>query len=337
MKIYFDLNHPVHYHTLKKLIARLGSNGHFCFVSLRNKDVLIELVKQEGMIMNYRIKGKGSVSKTGRIIQMLFWNLKNMLWALKYKPDLLVGFASPYMSLASLILRKPLILIDDTEIDTTLQKVYLPFVSKLITPACFTKDLGKNQVRLNFLKELSYLSSGSKLQTHKQLNILVRFTSAKALHDSSFDKLTEKNKKEIVEKLSRLGNVYISSEDSLSESLSNHELKIPPHKMHDFMQNQMDVFVGESATMAAEAAVLGKISIYIDNQTRGYIGYLESEYALVKHYTKLDSSKIIKYIREQLQEEKLTERIQQANLICDQHIDLTDYLYSFLLKNKKGK
>jgi predicted glycosyltransferase len=337
MKIFFDLNHPVHYHTLKKLIARLQTNGHFCFVSLRDKDVLLELVKKEGIIKDWKVKGKGSQTKTGRIFQLFFWNFINLLWTLKFKPDLFIGFASPYMSLASFVMRKPLILLDDTEIDALLQKVYLPFVSKLITPSCFNKDLGKKQVRENFLKELSYLIPVKKQHPNYQHNILVRFTSVKALHDSKCDKLSDKSKKELVEKLSKFGNVYISSEDCLSKSLSTYELKVPHHEIHDFMQNQMDVFIGESATMAAEAAVLGKVSVYIDMQTRGYINYLEHAYGLVKRFSSLHIPCLLKYVKNEIDDNKLLRRQQKALNLKENHIDLTDYLYDEITNGKQIK
>lgn len=42
--------------------------------------------------------------------------------------------------------------------------------------------------------------------------------------------------------------------------------------------------VGESATVAAESAVLGVPSVYIDYSFLGYVDELEKKYGLIQHY-----------------------------------------------------
>jgi uncharacterized protein len=334
MRLFFDINHPVHYHTYKKLIARFLENGHSCFTALRKKDVLIDLVHSDSLISNFIIKGRGSNTKFGRVFTYIKWNLMNLFWAVKYKPKLLIGFGSPYLSFAGFFLCIPVIIIDDTEIDHLLQKTYLPFSRKVITPLCFTKNFGNKQKKLPFLKELTYLSvSINKLvskQDTEQPVILLRFTSGRALHDSNRRILTDMEKIHLVEMLNQFGKTYISFEGILPYDLHKFRLIIKPHKMHSFIKESMDIFVGDSATMAAEAAVLGKLSIYIDNQTRGYIDYLENEYKLVKHFKQLNINEIKNYISSEFKYKFLKVRFNMALKLKNDHIDLTEFLWKYL-------
>ncbi len=61
-------------------------------------------------------------------------------------------------------------------------------------------------------------------------------------------------------------------------------MSIPPHRIHHLMAFA-DLYVGESATMAAESAILGTHAVFVSSSRRGYTDELENEYELVYHYS----------------------------------------------------
>jgi len=49
-----------------------------------------------------------------------------------------------------------------------------------------------------------------------------------------------------------------------------------------------DLYVGESATMATESAVLGTPAVFVSSSRRGYTDELEAEYGLVSNFSEDD-------------------------------------------------
>jgi len=87
-----------------------------------------------------------------------------------------------------------------------------------------------------------------------------------------------------VKKLSEHGRVYLSSEAALPVELEPYRLRIPASDIHHIIAHAR-LLVGESATMASEAAVLGVPAVYISPLGRGYTDDEEARYALVKNFT----------------------------------------------------
>ena len=73
--------------------------------------------------------------------------------------------------------------------------------------------------------------------------------------------------------------VVISSEVSLPQNLM-FKINIDPNDIHSLIY--FHLFVGEGASMAAESAVLGAISIYTNELRLCYIDTLEKDYSLIK-------------------------------------------------------
>ena len=64
---------------------------------------------------------------------------------------------SVYSAHVSFLLRKPHILLCDTEHAKWLHRLSFPFATKILTPSFFFKPLGKKQVNYNSCHELAYL------------------------------------------------------------------------------------------------------------------------------------------------------------------------------------
>ena len=110
---------------------------------------------------------------------------------------------------------------------------------------------------------------------------LVRFVSWQAIHDIGKKGLSDEQKIQIVEILSKYTKVFISSEIELPRELRKFQLDINPHYMHDVIANASLMF-SESPTMATEAAVLGIPSVYVSPSKRGYVDDLANTYHLME-------------------------------------------------------
>jgi hypothetical protein len=94
-----------------------------------------------------------------------------------------------------------------------------------------------------------------------------------ASHDKGETGLTLDTKRTIIERLQAKGRVFITSEGTLHPEWERLRVSIPPHQIHDVLAFAA-LFVGDSQTMAAEAAVLGTPNLRASTFV-GRISYLE--------------------------------------------------------------
>lgn len=235
-------------------------------------------------------KGKGSATLWGKGIG-LFREIFFLLRKIRiYQPELILSFASPYASIAGKLSGKRVITFDDTEADPLLHLFFPPFSDWIITPACYGKSFGNKHLRFKGYKESAYIQPpiDSETTTNPMSNpatkmILVRFVSHKTTHDLGQQGMTEQDKIRLITTLSAEARVFISSEEALPEALKSYQLHIPPENIHRFMA-AAGLFIGESTTMAAEAALSGVPAIVVTNTYRGYIQDLQDTYNLVHRY-----------------------------------------------------
>ena len=228
----------------------------------------------------------------------------------------------------------------DTENANLHHKMSVPFATEVHTPACFEKDLGVKHFRFNGFMELSYLHPNHfepdpsvlteiELDASKPLTV-IRFVSWGAVHDIGHTGIQIEDKINLVKRLSEVSNVCITSESELPEELKPFALRIDKTKMHSLLY-YADLFVGESATMASESAMLGTPAVYIDNEGRGYTNYLESNYGIVFNFTE-SKEDIIRASNKSTDLLKLRNSfnvIREDILRCS--IDTSDYIYNSVL------
>lgn len=221
--------------------------------------------------------------------------LMNDMWLYKqtktFKPDIFVSPGSPYSAHVSRLLRKPHLSFSDTEIAGLVIKLTFPFTDKIYTSNSFYLDLGPKQERFDGYYELAYLhpkyfTPNKEVLKKYRLNenyIILRLSALSSHHDINATGLnlkTEEDLREYVSQLEKYGRVVIFSETIVWQTIKDHHLKIDPKHLHDIIYFS-SLCIGEGATMASEAAILGVPSIYISNTRRGYLNELEEKYGLV--------------------------------------------------------
>jgi predicted glycosyltransferase len=293
MKILIDIGHPAHVHLFKNFAWHMKEKGHDILFTTRDKEYEIYLLKTYGF--KYISFGKHYKSKPGKILGLIKFDLKMLRTALSFKPDLLFSHGSIYAAQIGGLLHIPHISLEDTGNMEQIH-LYIPFTKVILTSIAFHKEFAGKQIRYNGYHELAYLhpkifSEDKNIRTLLNLKAnerisLIRFVSWHASHDFRQNGLTDKDKREIIEKLLNYGKVLISSEEELPEEFKKYRFILPPEKMHDILA-VVDLFVGEGATMASECAMLGTPAIYVNSLEAGTIDDHEKN-GLLFHFRNFD-------------------------------------------------
>ena len=299
MKILIGVSHPKQVHMFKNLIYELSKKGHECHVLEVEKEFTSKLLNFFN-IKSYKI-GKNQKNILKKIFQIFVLTSRTMKISVKIKPDIFIGQALPHFAYTSFLLRRPYIIFEDTETSIYLQKIVNPFANTIITPDSFRNNLGDKQVRIRGGYELAYLRPKyfkpvDDIYHYLGINkgekyVIIRFVSWKANHDIGHKGISDENKIKCVKSFFKYAKVFISSEAPLPVELEPFRFSISPELMHNAIYHSSLVY-GESGTMTAEAAYLGKPSIFINDKGLGYTSELEKKFSLVFNYTENEGDQI---------------------------------------------
>lgn len=341
MKILIDIGHPKHVHFFRNMYRLFKEKGHEILITCRDKDVNMDLLEKYNI--PYISRGKGSNSIVGKILYMLVIDVWLLFVALRFRPDIMLGFSSIYPSHVSMFIKAPYYCITDTE-HTMENKLFAPFSKYVITPKCFRGSFGKKHVTFDSYLELAYLHPKyfqPDKTVLKKLNVdegeifsIVRFVSWNASHDIGHTGISMENKIKVVDALLKYGKVFISSEDVLPDDLVINKFPLHPVFLHDVMY-YASLLYGESATMASEAAIMGVPAIFHNNVGCGYTFELEKDYGHVYNYTESeeDQRRGIERANMILSDPKSKElALKAAERIIHDKISTTDYLINFIEK-----
>jgi uncharacterized protein len=330
MRLIIDIGHPGHVHYFRNLYLNLKAHGHDILIVARNKEVSFELLNYFNMPFTSR--GNGKKSFIGKLLYLFYASFLIFRLGKKFKPDIIITFSSPYASLASLFLRCRNIVLDDTEVGRFERRIYKPLADLIITPRAFKENLGSKHFRFDGFMELSYLLPNYFQPDHNILDyldivnnekyIIVRFVSWEASHDKGQKGLSLQQKHEIIDLCRRYAKVYISSEKKLPDSLEEYRLKIYPHQLHDALFFA-SMYIGEGATTASEACILGTPAVYINTISAGTIEE-EERNGLLFNFREFDG--VTNQISKILKEDNKDHYVSLSRTMLREKIDLTAFL-----------
>jgi len=338
MKIIIDILHPAHIHFFKYFIKEMEKKGHKILVTARDKEVALKLLKAYGI--NYIVISRIRKGKLGLLSEFISRNIKFLKICKRFKPDLLMGIMGPTISVIGKLMRIPSLVFYDTEHAKLTNFFSYKLATYVITPSCY-KGKVKNQVRYNGYHELAYLYPKRFRPNKKILKeaglkkgekfFIVRFVSWQASHDIKAKGFSLEEKRKLIELLKKYGKVIITSEKPLPKEFEPYRLSISPEKIHDLLYFA-DMYIGEGATMASEAAVLGTPAIYVSTLKLGYLEE-EEKYGLVYNFSKAD--KAIKKVSELLKNKNLKKEHQKRKKkMLKDKIDVTEWMIDFVKKLK---
>jgi len=317
--------------------------GHSIIVSSREKECTFDLLNYNKI--PYTTRGKGGKGLLGKMLYIPKANLKLFKLAQKFKPDLFLSFASPYAAQVAKLLGKPHITFDDTEHAKFGHIMYIPFTDAILTPECFTKNMGKNQIKFNGFIELCALHPNYftpnpnilktlKLKQNEKF-VILRFVSWQASHDVGHSGISIEVKRKLIKKLQEQYKVFISSENNLPEEFEKYRIAINPEDMHNVLAFA-EMFIGEGATMAAESAMLGTPAIYVNTLNMGYITELADTYSLIIRLNTDD--KILERLEQLIATSNLKQEFQtRRQKMLSEKIDVTAFMVWFVENYPESK
>ena len=297
VRLLFDILHPTHVHIFRNLIAELTARGHEVKITMREKDVARDLLDQYGL--PYEIVSRQR-SGAGLALEFAERGARLFRAAGRFQPDFLVGCMGPSIAsvgrLRRLLTRDRarIVVFYDTEMATLTNSFVYPLADYVCTADCYQAQVNGNHLTYPSYQQLAYTHPRRFTpdpEIVRSLGVdpgsryfLVRFVSYQASHDLGVDSIPLEKKLALVHALSAHGRVIVSSESVVPRELEPFLLKLPARHMHHLLAFAT-LLVGESATMASEAACLGVKAVYISPHGRGYTDDQERRYGLVENFT----------------------------------------------------
>ncbi len=344
MKILIQVTHPAHVHFYKHFIQEAKARDHDIRVIARDKDITIDLL--EGLGIEYT-KYMQPVSTDVLHIRRQLRSTKNTYAiARRFKPDVMTAIGGTAISWVSSVLRTPAVVFTDSEGAPLGNALTMPFANVICTPSGYEDDYGEKHIRYDGYHELAYLHperfepEPERLESHginpKERFFVIRFIAWDAQHDVGQHGFSLDQKRKIVSKLDEHGTVYITSESKLPSEFEEYRLPVPPTDIHDLLY-YADLYLGDSQTMATEAAVLGTPAIrsnsFAGEGDMSNFVELEEEYGLL--YSTPDGEEAIQKVSEWVRDQQLAETWnRRRNRLIDDKIDVTDFMIDVIWGDK---
>lgn len=266
MRYLFFLVHPSKYYVFRHTINQLLENGHHVDTVITSKDVLEELITNEGW--NYK-----NIFPEGRKIKALptyigaALNTLRTIWRMecylrKYKRyDLFI--TDDLLVVNGCFRRIPSILFQDDDVTAVPESALLHFfATHILTPT--VSNMGRyshKALRFEGYKELGSFhpdrfkpdeSVVQRFNPSMEKYSIIRLVSLKSTHDVGKSGLSNDDVLRVLAMLQSIGNVYVSSERALPEQFEKYRIQIIPNDMpHALYHAQL--LIADSQTMCAEA------------------------------------------------------------------------------------
>jgi len=347
MNILVDLYHPAHLHLFRKAMKMLQNDGHKIFWVTRDKDITVQLLEEYHL--PYKILTKAQNGLLKMFWELIIHDFKVWREALRNDVDLMVG-TSVSIAHAGLFCKAKSWVFEEDDANQAKLMTYLsyPFASKIITPDFLAhENHGKKHIVYPSYHELAYLHPNNYTPDPTILEeiglkdgekyFIMRFVSLNASHDFSVKGLSFDQKKNILHKLLEYGKVFITSEGELDKEFEPYRLKVAPHKIHHLL-NYSSLCIGDSQTMAIEAAVLGVPSLRCNTFVGelSLLKELDHKYGLTFGFLPDQAEKLLDKIDVLLKMDDLVERWERKRMrFLEDKIDMTEWLLRYIQSEMK--
>jgi uncharacterized protein len=286
MRLLFDVLHPAHVHFFRHLAETALAEGGDVLFTARQKDVTLELL--QAFDLPHEVLSDIGGGPIGLAREMIVRTLKLTRRVRSFKPDLMMGIMGPVIAPVGRATGVPSWVYYDTETATATNRFVYPLCSRLFLPESYTGKAPSKAERYAGYHELAYLHPNRftvdpTVRQEAGLGpdepfAIVRLVSWEASHDVGDTGFA--NPVRFVQGLKDRIRVVISGERGVPPELREHALTLPPHRIHHLLA-EASLYVGEGATMAAEAAILGTPAVFMHTARLGYMLELEDRYSLL--------------------------------------------------------
>jgi predicted glycosyltransferase len=345
MTVLVYLGHPAHFHLFKETIKNLQAKSHQVVIVIKSKDVLEKLLIDSNLsYINIapKLKKNGKVALYFSLIKRIATLTKIIL---KYKPTKLAGSAAELAILGKLFRIPSYVFFeDDFEVVPKFAKIAGPLATYLVCPNCCSawkwnaKKIGYNSYHeLAYLHPNHFTPDASKIKNIFDLtkrNFILRFAQLTAYHDLGKSGIDTTIAQQLIDTLLPHGNIYITSERPLEPQFEKYRIQISPLDIHHALYFA-DMYIGDSQTMTAEAAVLGTPAIRF-NDFVGELAYLEElehKYQLTRGIKADNPQKLIEVTTALVNTENLKQIWQERRTyMLKQSIDFSEFMIRLLEK-----
>ena len=315
--VIIDSHHPKHFLAVRRLGQLCLDRGIRTIWTMQDKDVLVDLVRQNGFEPLVLAKAQKSLIRKLGELAVYDWRLAGV--ALRERPLALIGKT---VSLAHVgwLFGIPSLIINDDSAAANPQYRYLayPFASRVITAECLNEDYGEKQRTYAGLMELAYLhpnvfSPDASIRNElgvgpEERLFLIRLAAFDAYHDVGGRGLSRDLVDRVIRRLEPEGRVFIVSEAPLPVALAERRLPVAAARLHHVIA-ACDMVLGDGLTVCVEAALLGVPAIafgsYIGKHT--YSEIIEKRFGLMFGFTPDRASEFFACIEELISRPNLKE------------------------------
>jgi predicted glycosyltransferase len=307
MRALFEIVHPADVLFFRRPMESLRARGDEILVLSRQKDIACALLDEFGIA--HRPVSTAATGHVRLAAELVRRGIAMYRAARAFRPDVMIGFGGVAISHAGRATGIPSISFYDSENATLQTRLTWPFITHLYVPRAYGGPTPAGRTtRLPGVKELSFLHPGAlKADRGTALaagldpgreNFFVRVVAWRANHDLGKAGWPVDLLRAVVARLSEAGAVHLSSETPLPDDLRQHAYRGPKNAVHHLLAH-CRMLVGESATMASEAAVLGVPAIYAGRDFPGYTRELEAA-GLTRNIPPADTGSLLPVMEEML-------------------------------------
>jgi uncharacterized protein len=338
----FQLNHPAHYHLFINTIRSLREQGHAVHISIKDKDILKDLLKGESyhtISSEYRKKSYYSIIKSVIRRDKRFLKLVR-----KIRPDVMIG-TSPEIGHIRRFVSVPALFFgeDDVTISRTMFLGALscyPFFDCILSPeGCNNSIWNKKTVFYSGFQKLAYLHPNRFTPDRSKVDIpgsgrffILRFARLAAYHDMNASGISNDIAAKLIRLLSPHGQVLITSERDMPAEFEQYRFRGDVRNIHHYLY-YADLYIGDSQSMAVEAAMLGTPSIRFNNFVGkiSVLDRLENKYGLTCGIPATEPERLFAKVAESLSDPGLkTDSEARRRKMLSEMIDVTAFFTWFI-------
>lgn len=297
MRVLVDIGHPAHVHFFRRPIELLQARGHEILVTSRAKEMALELLDALGVAHVPLSAQRPGVLALAR--ELALRDAKLYRVARRFRPQVMAAIGGTFVAHVGAVSGVPSVVFYDTENARLQNAITYPLVHRLVVPRCYRGWTPRRRtVRYPGYHELAYLHPKHFRPDREAAlaqglapegdTFLVRLVSWQASHDLGERGFTTALLERVAARLAAHGKVIVSSEAPLPAHLAHLAYRGRPDAIHHLMAFCRG-YLGESATMASECAVLGVPAVYAAHTGRGYTDEQEARYGLVRNVRELDA------------------------------------------------
>lgn len=270
MRVLVDIVHPADVLFFLNPIRKLMARGDSVLIASRHKDVACDLLDRFEL-PHYPLS-RCSSGPVGLALELLQRDFSMLMAVGRFRPHVMIGLGGVSISHAGWLTARPSISFYAADTANLQTRLTWPFITHLFVPDAYSgRTPDGRTTRFSGVKELSYfhpenfsiddrLARASGWDDSRE-NFFVRVVSWRANHDIGKKGWSDADLRGLVTRLSSRGKLHLSSERPLPDWFECHLYKGRKEHIHHVI-GKCRLYVGESATMAHEACLLGVPSIY---------------------------------------------------------------------------